>query len=130
MTCFHAFAACWISVRYLAISLVALVACSHHQPGEEHGCDKPAPKTEDTVCYCDGYHGGVRPQAGVDYSHWECGKVKHRSDGCPDNIAEGQPCTEATPESCNALQGTSCGQVFECKAGHWDGRRNSCYEIP
>jgi hypothetical protein len=118
-------------VRFLATSLVALVACGHHQPAgsEHHGCDKPAPNTDDTVCYCDGYHGGIPPQKGVDYSHWECGKVKHRTDGCPDNIAEGQTCT-GTPGGCNALEGTSCGQFFECKAGHWDGHRNTCYEIP
>ena len=53
----------------------------------------------------------------------------HHANRGDDDLAEGQACT-GTPEACDALQGTGCGQIFECKAGHWDGHRNTCYEIP
>ena len=75
------------------------------------------------VCYCDGYHGGIPPQP------VSGGGGQDGGSGCPDDLAEGQACT-GTPEACDALQGTGCGQIFECKAGHWDGHRNTCYEIP
>jgi hypothetical protein len=119
--------------------LISLLLGGHHsppppaagaEPEAKSGCDETKkPSGSDEICYCDGYHGGIPPQPGVNYDHWECGKKRHRTDGCPDDIADKMTCT-GTPASCPALQGPFCGQLFECKDGHWDGQRNTCSEIP
>ncbi|HEX7700468.1 MAG TPA: hypothetical protein VF403_07100 [Kofleriaceae bacterium] len=46
-------------------------------------------------CFCDGYHGGIPPREGVDYSHWVCGKTVGRKDGCPDDLKVGAACKQA-----------------------------------
>jgi hypothetical protein len=85
--------------------------------------------TPEGVCDCAGYQGGIPPQEGVDYSHWQCGRTKHRTDGCPDRLVDGESCS-GTPANCPAVQGTFCGQLFVCKNGVWDGARDTCAEIP
>jgi hypothetical protein len=82
-----------------------------------------------TLCICDGYHGGIPPRPGVDYSHWSCGRTKKRSDGCPDNLRHGLACaTEG--KRCVAQEGVFCGPTFECRAKKWIASVNSCSTLP
>ena len=82
-----------------------------------------------TLCICDGYHGGIPPRPGVDYSHWSCGRTKKRSDGCPDNLRHGLACaTEG--KRCVAQEGVFCGPTFECHAKKWIASVNTCSTLP
>jgi hypothetical protein len=94
----------------------------HCEPGQRN-------ETADGYCFCDSYHGGVKPQPNVDYSRLVCVKTRHRSDGCPDDIKAGVACA-GTPATCMIAEGGTCGPMLECKDGHWGGDRDTCAEIP
>jgi hypothetical protein len=68
------------------------------------------------MCFCTGHAGGDDPGPGVDETHWECGKQRHRSDGCPDDVAAGTPCTG--DRVCSEVE-DMCYAPHRCVAGTW-----------
>ena len=80
-------------------------------------------------CFCDGYHGGIPPRAGVDYSHWVCGKTIGRKDGCPDDLKVGAACKQAG-KMCHPQEGMWCGPEITCTNGTWTAGIDDCSTIP
>jgi hypothetical protein len=103
--------------------------CPQAKPGKDDPCPRGMFCTwGDQACLCV-QRGGGAALPPPDSARWECGKARHRKDGCPDVLREGLPCKRKGKE-CGAFEGDTCNRVFRCVDGAWSGPYHSCAALP